>query len=252
MPDWLTGGAGSRPVSRADPEEEDPVTPPARTAPAPAAPTTADATAPARDAAPAQRPASPVAARVLDAAARLFYADGIRAVSADRVIAEAGVSKVTFYRHYPTKDALVVAWLSAVAAAERAALDAVRAAHPDDAGAVLRGYAEGLGAGSCRPGFRGCPFINAAAEYADPGHPVRAVVAEHRRWMVGTAADLLADLGLLDPVGAAEELVVLRDGAMVAGYVGGPERAAAVAATLRHAGAAVVAAHRAPGTAPAA
>jgi len=216
----------------------------------PAAARTADALAPddAADAGPAARPASPVAARVLAAAGRLFYSDGIRAVSADRVIAAAEVSKVTFYRHFPTKDALVVAWLSAVAAAERAALDAVRAAHPGDAGAVLRGYAEGLGAESCRPGFRGCPFINAAAEYADPDHPVRAVVAEHRRWMVGTAATLLADLGLDDPVGAAEELVVLRDGAMVAGYVGGPERAAAVAATLRHAGAAVVAAHRAPGT----
>ncbi|WP_308160942.1 helix-turn-helix domain-containing protein [Cellulomonas sp. GbtcB1] len=233
MPDWLTGEHSGPPDRRADPEEEDPVTPPAT------------ATAPA-----GARPASPVAARVLDAAARLFYADGIRAVSADRVIAAAEVSKVTFYRHFPTKDALVVAWLSAVAAAERAALDAVRAAHPDDAGAVLRGYAEGLGAESCRPGFRGCPFINAAAEYADPDHPVRAVVAEHRRWMVAAAADLLADLGLDDPVGAAEELVVLRDGAMVAGYVGGAERAASVAATLRHAGAAVVAAHRAPGTTP--
>ncbi len=233
VPDWLTGEHSGPPDRRADPEEEDPVTPPAT------------ATAPA-----GARPASPVAARVLDAAARLFYADGIRAVSADRVIAAAEVSKVTFYRHFPTKDALVVAWLSAVAAAERAALDAVRAAHPDDAGAVLRGYAEGLGAESCRPGFRGCPFINAAAEYADPDHPVRAVVAEHRRWMVAAAADLLADLGLDDPVGAAEELVVLRDGAMVAGYVGGAERAASVAATLRHAGAAVVAAHRAPGTTP--
>lgn len=232
------------------------MTPPAPSAPAPAAPAQPGAGAgglhPAAGLAdaPDARPASPVAARILQAAARLLYADGIRAVSADRVIAAAGVSKVTFYRHFPTKDALVVAWLSAVAAAERAALDAVRAAHPDDAGAVLRGYAEGLGAESCRPGFRGCPFINAAAEYADPEHPVRAVVAEHRRWMVGTAADLLADLGLADPVGAAEELVVLRDGAMVAGYVGGPERAAAVAATLRHAGAAVVAAHRVPGSAP--
>ena len=101
-----------------------------------------------------------------------------------------------------------------------------------------------LGRESCAPGFRGCPFINAAAEYADPAHPVRAVVAEHRRWMVGTAAALLGRLGLTDPEAAAEELVILRDGAMVAGYVGGEERARAVAAALQHAGAAVVAAHR--------
>ena len=189
-------------------------------------------------------PGSPVAARILRAATGLFYAEGIRAVSADRVIAAAEVSKVTFYRHFVSKDALVVAYLTAVAASERAALAAADAAHPDDPAAVLRGYADVLGRESCAPGFRGCPFINAAAEYADPAHPVRAVVAEHRRWMVGTAAALLGRLGLTDPEAAAEELVILRDGAMVAGYVGGEERARAVAAALQHAGAAVVAAHR--------
>ncbi|RMI09724.1 TetR/AcrR family transcriptional regulator [Cellulomonas triticagri] len=185
------------------------------------------------------------AARILDAASRLFYADGIRAVSADRVIAAAGVSKVTFYRHFPTKDALVVAYLEAVAASERSALDVVRAAHPDDAGAVLRGYADLLGSQSCTAGFRGCPFINAAAEYADPAHPVRVVVAAHRRWLVESATALLADLDVPDPQAVAEDLVMLRDGAMVAGYVGGEERARAVAGTLWHAGAAIVAAHRA-------
>jgi AcrR family transcriptional regulator len=66
-------------------------------------------------------PGSPVAARILTAAAALFYADGIRAVSADRVIAEAGVSKVTFYRHFPTKDLLVAAYLTAVSQGSAAA-----------------------------------------------------------------------------------------------------------------------------------
>jgi AcrR family transcriptional regulator len=206
--------------------------------------TTGLAWLPLADPTSAALPASPVAARILRAAAGLFYADGIRAVSADRVIAAAEVSKVTFYRHFASKDALVVAYLEAVAAAERAALDAALAEHRDDPAAVLRGYADVLGRESCVPGFRGCPFINAAAEYADPEHPVRAVVAAHRRWMVATAAALLRDLGLADAEGAAEELVILRDGAMVAGYVGGEERARAVAGALQHAGAAVVAAHR--------
>ena len=56
-------------------------------------------------------PAGPVRDRILDAATRRYYADGIRAVSADRLIAEAGVSKVTFYRHFPTKDDLITAYL---------------------------------------------------------------------------------------------------------------------------------------------
>ncbi|QZN85847.1 TetR/AcrR family transcriptional regulator [Cellulomonas sp. C5510] len=195
---------------------------------------------------PAPTSASPVAARILDAAVRRFAADGIRTVSADRVIAEAGVSKVTFYRHFPTKDALVVAYLTAVAEAERAAVDEYRAAHPGDARAVLDAYADVLGGAACLPGFRGCPFINAAAEYADPGHPVRAVVAEHRRWMVSTATELLTALGVPGAAAAAEELVMLRDGAMVAGYVGGPDTGEAVAGHLRRAGAAIVAAHRPP------
>jgi AcrR family transcriptional regulator len=187
------------------------------------------------------------AARVLEAASRLFYAEGIRAVSADRVIAEAGVSKVTFYRHFPTKDALVVAYLRALAGAERAVLDGVLAEHPGDPAAVLRACADALGRQSCATGFRGCPFINAAAEYADPAHPVREVVAEHRRWMVGAATALLTDLSVPDAAEVAEDLVMLRDGAMVAGYVGGQDRATAVAAGLRRAGAALVAARRAAG-----
>ena len=56
-------------------------------------------------------PAASVRDRILDAATRRYYADGIRAVSADRLIAEAGVSKVTFYRHFPTKDDLITAYL---------------------------------------------------------------------------------------------------------------------------------------------
>lgn len=56
--------------------------------------------------------AVPVRDRILDAATRRYYAEGIRAVSADRLIADAGVSKVTFYRHFPTKDDLITAYLS--------------------------------------------------------------------------------------------------------------------------------------------
>lgn len=181
---------------------------------------------------------SPVAARILEAGTRLFYASGIRAVSADRIIADAGITKVTFYRHFPTKDDLVVAYLQVVAAAERAAVDAVRTAHPGDPGAALRELADVIGRGTCEPGFRGCAFINAAAEYADPEHPVRQVVAAHRAWFLDAVRALLAELGVDGPDEVAEELLMLRDGAMVAGYLGDPESAARA---LARAAAAVVA-----------
>lgn len=184
-------------------------------------------------------PSSPVGTRILAAASRLFYLEGIRAVSADRVIAAAEVSKVTFYRHFATKDDLVVAYLRAISATERAAVERARTEHPDDPLTVLRLYADSLDGQSCQPGFRGCPFINAAAEYADPEHPVRTVVAEHREWLAGTAVALLAQAGSTDPEQAALELVLLRDGAMVAGYAGAEQAGAA----LRRAGRAVLGAH---------
>ena len=82
--------------------------------------------------------ASPVRERILDAASRRYYADGIRAVSADRLIAEAGVSKVTFYRHFPTKDDLITAYLQQQAAWSEGLLTQKRAELADDPAGVLR------------------------------------------------------------------------------------------------------------------
>lgn len=188
-----------------------------------------------------QRPA-PVRERILQAADQYFYAEGIRAVSADRLIAEAGVSKVTFYRHFPSKDDLVLAYLQGRSALERDALERLRA----EAGGACETFlaiARAIADLSCGPGFRGCPFINAAAEYADSAHPVRQAIEAHRLWFLGYLRELLAELGIDDHGTAAEQLYVLRDGAMVAGYLG-PDPATRVD-TLISAGRAVIDAARA-------
>src|SRR5580693_7596007 len=109
----------------------------------------------------------PMRERIVEAATELFYAQGIRAVSAEKIIAQVGITKVTFYRHFPTKDDLIVAYLERRAAWEREAIAGARQA-ASDVPEVFRIVAEAIGAESCRPGFRGCPFINAAAEYAAP------------------------------------------------------------------------------------
>lgn len=170
---------------------------------------------------------SPVRERILAAADVLFYAEGIRAVSADRIIAEAGVSKVTFYRHFPSKDELVLAYLRGRAEFERSLVERARAAHAGDPAAALAAFAEAIAETSCAPGFRGCPFINAAAEYADPAHPVRQTVAAHRAWFTAVLAQLLTELGVADPDHAVEHLMMLRDGAMVGGYLGAVTQARA-------------------------
>jgi AcrR family transcriptional regulator len=181
--------------------------------------------------------------RILDAATELFYAHGIRAISADKIIERAGITKVTFYRHFRTKDALVVAYLERQAAWERGALDELRASADDDAEA-LRRFAAAAGAEACRPGFRGCAFINAAAEYADPDGPVRKVVAEHRTWYRQMFAGMLGRMGVAHPEQAADEVMMLRDGAMVSGSLDEPSR---VGGALERAIFAVVDAGRAAG-----
>src|SRR5689334_6020092 len=91
----------------------------------------------------------PVRERLLAAADELFYAYGLRAVSADKIIDRVGTTKVTFYRHIRTKDDLVVAYLERRAAAERAGVEAVIAAAGGDAEAALRMMSAGLGEMAC-------------------------------------------------------------------------------------------------------
>ncbi|MBO3086614.1 TetR/AcrR family transcriptional regulator [Cellulomonas fengjieae] len=159
-------------------------------------------------------------ARILGAANELFYAHGIRATSADRIIEQVGITKVTFYRHFRSKSDLVVAYLGEQAAGERAWIDGLFRA--GDAVGSLHALAADIGSASCRPGFRGCAFINAAAEFSDPADPVRQTVDEHRRWMLGAFARIAAEAGVSDVDSVARQLMILRDGAMVNGYLDDP------------------------------
>jgi AcrR family transcriptional regulator len=178
--------------------------------------------------------------KIVDAASELFYAHGLRAVSADRIIERAGITKVTFYRHFPTKDDVIVAYLERRAAWEREIILGASASVHGDADKTIRLVSEGIGREACTPGFRGCPFINAAAEYADADHPVRRVVDAHRTWFLSVLTKLTASVGIHDPA-VADELMMLRDGAMVTGYLGDAEK---VSAALLSASRAVIDAHR--------
>ncbi|WP_258366332.1 TetR/AcrR family transcriptional regulator [Curtobacterium sp. MCPF17_031] len=162
---------------------------------------------------------APMRDRLIEAATELFYAEGLRAVSVDKVIERAGTTKVTFYRHFKSKDELVVAHLQRRAQLER---DGIGAAiehangNPDRAFQLIAGA---LGTMACEPGFRGCPFINAAAEYPDPASAVRQTVQHHRSWCKSTFEEIIRPLHLEDASGVAADLMLLRDGAMVAGYL---------------------------------
>jgi AcrR family transcriptional regulator len=177
--------------------------------------------------------------RLLTTASKVFYEEGINAVSVDHVIEEAGVTRSTFYRHFPSKDDLVAACLTDRDERIRA-ICAGAAEHEEDPAQLLRLITGAIGEELRGPGFRGCPFINAAAEFPDPDSPVHKAVTGHRSWFRSTVVDLLARAGLADPEKATGTMILLRDGAMVGGYL---EDAAATRAALVEAVDAVLAAH---------
>ena len=160
-------------------------------------------------------------ARLLGSASRLFYSEGLHSVGIDRVIADAGVTRATLYRHFPSKDDLLVAYLPGADQAIRAQFDAVRAAG-GPAADVVRAVAATIADGIRSSGFRGCAFLNAAAEYPDPAHPVHQAVLAHRQWFLDTVTELLAGTGETAPEPAARHFVMLRDGAMAAGCLTDP------------------------------
>ncbi|GAA1702426.1 TetR/AcrR family transcriptional regulator [Microbacterium sediminicola] len=167
---------------------------------------------------PASRPSS-ARARLLDAATELFYGEGIHAVGVDRIIETAGVTRATMYKQFGGKEALVVAYLEGE---DRRLRELFAAATHQTAqpAALLELALQGIAADIALRHTRGCPFINAAAEYPDEG-PVRDVIAAHREWFRGGMTDLATAAGLTDPDEVAASLVLLRDAALVGGYLDG-------------------------------
>ncbi|CAL9553964.1 MULTISPECIES: TetR/AcrR family transcriptional regulator [Streptomyces] len=171
------------------------------------------------------RPTSAARARLLGTATKIFYAEGIHSVGIDRITAEAQVTRATLYRHFAGKEDLVLAYLDQADRGIREQVAAAVGSTPSAAGQV-RAVARSIVDGIRSPGFRGCAFLNAVAEYPDPAHPVHRAVLAHRQWFLDTVTELLARVGD-EPGGPADaagrHLVMLRDGAMAAGCLFDPE-----------------------------
>jgi AcrR family transcriptional regulator len=152
--------------------------------------------------------------KILDAANRLFYGKGIRAVSVDAVAEKAGVTKKTLYYHFRSKDDLVEAYLASRDQPNLAAF----ARWFDEAEGSLADKVQALFANIARsarsPKWKGCGFLRTAAELADmPGHPAVKVGASHKKKFEAWLAERIADV---DPAGAAQrarQIVLLMDGA---------------------------------------
>ena len=164
--------------------------------------------------------ASPARRRLLDTATRLFYQGGIHTVGIDRIIAEAGVAKATFYKHFPSKVELVVAYIEEQDRLGRAAVAALPKQPPREMIAAIMGrISEAVVAG----GWRGCPFLNAAAEYPNPTSPVRQAIDARRSWYQDSLRNLLAEDGYPAPSVTASLLVAVSDGLLESAYLDDPK-----------------------------
>src|SRR5690242_6477643 len=128
-----------------------------------------------------ERETSETRQRILETADRLFYQEGVRAVGIDRIIAEAGVAKMSLYNHFPSKDDLI---LEVLKYREEGVLKFFRMAmerHGKKVKNPLRAFFAALKDFFQSPGFRGCPFQNAAIELADPTHAGTEFVRGHKQ-----------------------------------------------------------------------
>ncbi len=133
-----------------------------------------------------------------------------------RIVAESRVTRVTLYRHFASKDDLISAYLDRRAAYDHRQVDGIIDAHPDEPRQALEELATALTRDDFAAVRRGCPFINASAEFT-ASHPVRVHALEIRRWVTERLEGLLQRLEHSDPRSTAEQLMMVRTGAVVSG-----------------------------------
>jgi AcrR family transcriptional regulator len=149
--------------------------------------------------------------RILETADRLFYLRGIRAVGVDTIAAEIGISKRTLYNHFPSKNALIAAYL------ERRFTRAPASDKPPVE--QILGTFDRLERGFAAKGFRGCPFVNAVAELGAADLSVKKIAIAFKESRRLWFRDLLKQLKVADSEGLATQLTLLVDGSIAQNLV---------------------------------
>lgn len=162
---------------------------------------------------------------ILATASNLFYRRGVRAVGVDLVIQEAGVAKTSLYRHFPTKDDLIVAFLEREDADFWSVWDGVAQQHAADPMGELEAHMRWIGERLSRSNYRGCPQINVAAEFAEPDHPARQVARAHMHALRARLEALAQRLDVARPQELGAQLALLVNGAFVSSGLLAPEEA---------------------------
>jgi AcrR family transcriptional regulator len=164
--------------------------------------------------------------RILDTAYDLFSRHGIRAVGVDRIIATSGVAKMSLYRHFRSKDTLVLAFLQ-----EREKRWTMEWLHAEATGRAEDGAGRMLAIFDVfdewfrQPEFEGCSFINVLLEFGEPGHPIHKATTEHLATIRGLVGEFAEQAGVADPEAVACQWHILMKGSIVAAGEGDREAA---------------------------
>jgi len=154
--------------------------------------------------------------RLIETAEQLFYAEGIQAVGIDRIIAEAGVAKMTLYNHFPSKDDLVLAVLEFREVKFDAMFEKWMARHRKAGMDGLSAFFAALKDWFKSPGFRGCMFINSNCELADAEHAASKFSAQHKERFYGMLKQIIAEYaGTSQAEMVAPAIALMVEGAIV-------------------------------------
>ena len=150
----------------------------------------------------------------------VFYRNGFHATGMDMLVVETGVSKTSMYKHFRTKEDLILAVLRLRDEMFRNWLYRRIEELADDPRSRLLAMFDALEEWFGSPEFRGCMFIKAIAEFQDRDHPIHVQAAEHKRLLFDHFTRLAGDAGANDPAGLARQLLVLKEGAIVTAAMG--------------------------------
>ncbi|MFL9608513.1 TetR/AcrR family transcriptional regulator [Methylobacillus sp. Pita2] len=174
----------------------------------------------------------PARERLLEAACKLFYQNGVHATSVEDILDEALVARQSLYLHFQSKDGLVAEFLKLRDQRWLGGLRAFVDAHAQSPRDSLLALFDFLQSWFEEPGFHGCAFINISAEFSDPGHGFRLIAAEHKRRLADYILTLCIAAGLPQPAVQARHFALLMEGAIATELVTPGSQAAAQAHQL--------------------
>jgi len=153
-------------------------------------------------------------------ALQAFYRNGFHATGMDMLVAETGISKTSMYKHFRTKEDLILAVLRLRDERFRNWLYRRMEELADTPREQLVAMFDALEEWFGEPGYKGCMFIKASSEYQDAHHPIHKQSADHKRMLEDHVTELAKRAGLSDPGAIARQLLLLKEGAIVTAHLG--------------------------------